>query len=78
MYRRLAKQLEELGYSTLVYQDSLYAEKGLLIVIINKVNHQWYRVECIDSGNDITFVSRVKSAKQVLECVEQQREYFVL
>ena len=78
MYRRIEKDLTAKGYDCMVYDNSLYAEKGLFIAIISKEQHSVYRVECIDSGNDIHFVSRVNYSVNVVRCIEEQRIYFVL
>lgn len=78
MYRQVDRELKARGFNTMSYDDHLYAERGLLVCIISKVDRHKYRVEVIDSGNDIVFVSRCKYAKGVIECIEEQAEYFVL
>lgn len=78
MYRRMAKILEERGFSCLVYQDTLYAERGLLIAIISKLGHKEYRVEINDTGQGITYVSKCDTTKGVVTCIDEYCEFLVL
>jgi hypothetical protein len=78
MYRKIAKILAERGFSCLVYQDTLYAERGLLIAIISKLGHKEYRVEINDTGQRKTYVAKVETTNGVIKCIEEYCAFLVL
>lgn len=78
MYRRMAKILEERGFSCLVYQDTLYAERGLLIAIISHIERDSYKVEINDSGQGKTYTCKCKFTRGVVQCIEEYCEFLVL
>jgi len=72
-YEKIIKTLKKQDYDEVMeYAGTVYAEKGLIIVSVNKEKWQIYRVTIKDFSQNIGYTNLCKTANEALDCIDEQ------